>query len=144
MLVTIYTDASRIPDTEATAYAFWIRSDTHRITRARICPASVDGVCEAELYAIYQAVGCVLKWHEAVDCYIINSDSKEALYRLERHKGKTEVQTRLVKATLGLIGESRVILRHVKAHTGRNDVRSWLNRWCDQQAKQIARSIKNG
>jgi len=41
-------------------------------------------------------------------------------------------------------GNVIVTLRHVKAHTKVSDARSFVNRWCDKQAKkQLRESRKN-
>lgn len=74
---------------------------------------------------------------------VINSDALFAFDKIGHRKagvGK-EVAKWLSKARKATM-MPRHEFRHVKAHNGAPDARSWVNEWCDREAKKWMRKAK--
>lgn len=150
MLATINTDAS-FKDGYA-GYAFWIVCDAGKIQKAGEIKKKVGGSTDAEAMCITNAIHTLKhsRFNE-VRKVIINTDSQSSIDLLT---GKTRgsASSEIVKA----IDECRLLmmefclqigksirdvdkvfeLRHVKAHTKKKDSRSFVNEWCDKEAKK--------
>lgn len=151
MWVTIYTDASlrSYKEVRFTAYGYWIRCDHGRITRARMCSKEIVTVDQAEMYAIYQAVGAAFVcYKEGATIICVNSDSMNAIKGFRGFRVlRDPVEIRLKQAfdkVRSQKPEVKIIYRHVKAHTGteRSNIKAYLNDWCDKQCKKLTWDAK--
>lgn len=149
--VTLYTDASWHPSDGLTSWAFWARHDGGRITSYGMCPDEIEDINQGEMYAIAQGMYRVLQKLEGIEGFYITTDSLAAKGYFENPDLGTDrdsakdtrnpITLRLKKAFDDIVDrhELEIDLRHVKAHTGRDNTRSWLNDWCDKAASKAIR-----
>lgn len=144
--VTLYTDATLSSDGHH-AYAFWAKAEWGTIRLAKMCPDEIVGIGQAELYAICQGMYKVLSMWKShnIKGFYVRSDSKHALNRIQfpdnkkTSKGKDipAVELRLMAAFKNMRGELQMNIKHVKGHTGRSNVKAYLNDWCDKQSRAV-------
>lgn len=161
MLVTINTDAS-VKEIYG-GYAFWIVCDAGKIQKAgkikQIVP--VGGSTDAETMCIANAI-YTLKHSRftGISKIIINTDSKESIAFLTnkaRCKSSSplfnvveECRFNMMELCLRLGKSIRDVdslfeFRWVKAHNGKKDARSFVNDWCDKEAKKYCKlRVKEG
>ena len=143
--ITINTDASFHPEKKVGGYAFYIICDFFKITKSAKFKANPKNSLQAELWCIANAIAILLKQPDlpATPLIVINTDCLYGIERVKRKSldedGKTIffLLKKLKKATSN---DSKCIFtkhefRHVKAHNGAPDKRSWVNEWCDANAK---------
>lgn len=153
MLVTINTDASFHPKLKYGAYAFWAVCDDFKITKSGVFRKKCIDPDDAESKCIINALTVILKAHKGITKIIINTDSLNAIayltkdknhinkYRLSMSKMR---QFQLCLSLLPMPKNLKIEYRHVKAHSGVEDKRSYVNEWCDLEAKkQLRRVIYN-
>lgn len=153
MLVTINTDASFHPNLKYGAYAFWAICDDFKITKSGVFRRKCIDPDDAESKCIINALTVVLKSHTDITKIIVNTDSLNAIayltkdkkhvskYRLSASKMRQFQQCLL---DLKIPASVKIEYRHVRAHTGLNDSRSYVNEWCDMEAKkQLRKAILN-
>ena len=159
--MTLFADASYDSRSRAAGWGSWaIRDGWERGRfqggRIELRDAPVDGSNIAELAALALAL-----WkHRAqgdldgLESIMLQSDSVTAL-SLIRNKipGAVVVMTGGVRVggkassrhpsapiildTIKmLVGDCRLLLKHVKGHTAKTDGRSWVNRHCDSEARR--------
>lgn len=142
--ITINTDASFNTKLKVGGYAFYIRVGDSIIKSAGSFKTNPANPIEAEMMCIGNAVYTLssLKELPPAKLIVINSDCLTAFELIKlKSKNPTGKSVALLIKTLkekasyqGLI-PPRIQFRHVKAHTGAQDARSWVNRWCDREAK---------
>jgi len=145
MLVTIYTDASYNPKNHKAAGAAWIRSNRGTL-RVRKKMKGVSNPTSAEAYIINYAIRYAYsKWPDATVIFV-NTDSLNVckfMWEFNNSEPKNK-QLKIIIDYIKKFGKHYQLeyrFKHVKAHTNKKDIRSWLNRWCDQNAKET-RKIK--
>lgn len=135
---TVITDASHCPATNAGGWACWItasqRQGKHtygepvRFKRYGAFKDLVESAHEAEIKAILN--GCTLAVNNfAPECIHVVSDCISAMDYLQK---KPQWKAKLA----AIVGPAQVTFKHVKAHTKVQDPRSFVNRWCDEKAKE--------
>lgn len=140
--ITINTDASYHPEYRVGGYAFTIVCDHFRIQKSgkfKIQPLSAE---EAEIMCIGNAIALLLALPEIPKCdwLIINSDCKNGMRTIEKKGSDLGNKVCCLKQQLiGKIGCKHNKMRHVKAHSGKQDKRSIVNDWCDTEAKKWMR-----
>lgn len=150
--MTINTDASFDPNTKRAAWAYWIKSHDQLFKASGVIPTASNS-STAELIGISQAIAKVKSFVESewgedfpkerITLYI-NTDSTWAISALER-KYKNSKHQKFVNKILRRIPNFDIQPRHVKAHNGTADARSWVNDWCDKEAKaRLRKSLKKG
>jgi ribonuclease HI len=145
--VTIFTDASFCHDTKAAGGAFWARDNVHK-TQGSFRIGIASQAHEAELLASCRAIVECIKHEQigeqlrtgkarlilVIDCLFVT----QALEWREVRKPRMseELWPKLVRVK-DLIKRSGFELKinHVKAHSGTRKPRTWVNNWCDKQAK---------
>lgn len=145
MLVTIYTDASFDPDTGQSAGAAWIKSNKGTL---RLCEEyEATSSTHAEVIIAHRAiVRSVKEWPKTLTVFV-NTDSLNLCHMMWPFHSARPKSAPIVKEVRALTRfcEKRGIstrFKHVRAHQDpSNDVRSFLNSWCDRHAN-ITR-IKN-
>lgn len=142
MLCTINTDASFHPEYKVGAFAFWSVCDQFRIQKAGFLRDFVKNPDEAEIKCIINALKVTLNSDKTISKIIINTDSLNAKAVFENDKKHVQKYglkkwRRLEKMFSNLVKKHNVSyeIRHVKAHTGDDNARSYVNEWCDKNAK---------
>lgn len=155
MLVTINTDASFHPQLKYGAYAFWAISNDFKITKSGLFKSKCTNSHDAEARCIVNALKVVLLAHKGISKVIINTDSVNSIFiftndkeNIRKYLGTSQKMIKTVRNAYHDVlnqTKNKVIIefRHVKAHSGINDKRSYVNEWCDLQAKiQLRKKIK--
>lgn len=146
---TINTDASYHSKTKIAAWAYWIKSDHYLIKGSGLFDQEVSNSSVGELLAMEKAIERItrlveeepfLQYYRDKGTIILhfNSDSLFSIYMIT---GLTRRSKHLQhgKRIRSLLEPYTVVAKHVKAHTDKTDKRSWVNRWCDQQAIALVR-----
>ena len=147
MLCTINTDASFSPNHKIGGYAFWAVSNAFKITKSGAFKKPVTDPTDAEIKCIINALMTVLHGCTGITKVTINTDSMNAIHVLTNDKDAQRRFTGGYKKGANyraayhkvLRGSKSVVtieFRHVKAHTGDSAARSWVNNWCDVEAKK--------
>lgn len=152
MLVTINTDASFHPDFKVGAYAFWVVCNEFKLQKAGYLKKLCKNPDEAEMNCIINALHQTLSSKVKISKIIINTDSLNSIRVFENDKeGVKKYQLHIWKSKRKLFnkikhdykGRERISnsidieFRHVKAHSGVKDKRSYVNEWCDKNAKRF-------
>lgn len=121
--VTVITDASFCQKTRAGGWAAWLTSDKGRVRKAGCFHDLPQNSTQAELWAALNGIWLALE-HGATHV-LIQSDCQGALLKISR--GIPE---------LSLFNGLFIKTKHVKGHSATQDARSYVNRWCDAEAKK--------
>lgn len=149
--ITVNTDASFHPVHKVGGYAFYIICDLFKIQKGGKFKVQPKNAQEAEMMCMANALYALLTQKElpSTNWIVINSDCLFAFEKIGRKKegiGKTIADIlRKVREQTSVKGViyPKFEFRHVKAHNGSPDARSWVNEWCDKEAKKWMReSIK--
>lgn len=148
MIVTINTDASFSNRHKRGTFAFWINSNRFVIQKTGILRKKCSRPEIAEFRCIINAIHTLGKQNTiGLKKIIINTDCLNVIHLIKKDKEairKYQLQSfgsmlvfrfeevlrshKLHKAILDL--------RHVRSHTGADDARSYVNEWCDTEAKK--------
>ncbi len=137
--LTINTDASFHQNYKVGTYAFYIVCDLFKIQKGGIFKKKVDSPEVSEMMAIGNAIAMLSSHKELpkVDWLIINTDCLNGANKIK--KGNTPLGHQIHGMLMRLvkkIGATKFELRHVRAHNGKPDARSFVNDWCDKEAKR--------
>lgn len=148
MLVTINTDASFHPKYKIGAFAFWVVSNEFKIQKAGFFKKNCKSSHGAEMKCIINALTLTLRTNTKIKKIIINTDSMNSISIFENDRNKINryglhygaKYRRMFRNKLKMYVKKNqcdvtVEFRHVKAHSGVNDKRSYVNDWCDKHAK---------
>lgn len=140
--ITINTDASFHLDHKVGGYAFYIVSNLFRIQKGGMFKSHPKCPTHAEVFCIGNAIATLLAQKELPKCdwLIINTDATNAIKWItkgDQSPGK-EVKALWLQLITRLESKTNEF-RHVKAHSGKNDSRSYVNEWCDTVAKKYMR-----
>ncbi len=145
MIVTINTDASFTHKFNRGSFAMWIVSNQGRLKQGGMLKQEMKTPWEAEMQAIVNAIYVLrgLPWinvHRVIcntDClnaiHLFQNDVREIRY----HSLLNKRSKKIVKRFISVSGPFRGMIefRHVKAHSGKDDARSYVNEWLDREAK---------
>ena len=145
--ITINTDASFHSEKKVGGYAFYIVCDLFKIQKGGYFKCNPESAQDAEMKCMANALHTLLFQKElpSVDLIVINSDCLFSFEKIGLRKngiGKTvatilrEVRKRM---SLKEVVMPKFEFRHVKAHTEIKDSRTWVNDWCDKEAKKWMR-----
>lgn len=146
--ITINTDASYNYHYGVAAYAIYIICDQFKITKSGLFKDFPANSTEAESMAIANAlyICANTKGLPTTDMIIVNTDSMLAIHGIGNGKGKKPSGKAVARYMSNLrqkTSKKNVLpdfsYRHVKAHNGTPDARSWVNDWCDKEAKRWMR-----
>ena len=144
--ITINTDASFHPYYKVGGYAFYIVCDLFKIQKGGMFKNKAKNSQDCEAMAIANAIHTLIAQKElpSTTYIVINSDCISAyqavgLKRKGIYKITAEALRSLRKRTIGKKGVPKFQFRHVKAHNGTPDARSYVNDWCDNEAKRWMR-----
>lgn len=148
MNVTINTDASFSATHKRGSFAFWIVCNNFKILKSGLLKAKVSRPEQAEFKAIINAFYVLFNEDcSAITKIIVNTDclnvihlltgNKEAIqrYRLGSWGRDLVSKYNSVKGKTKHTASIPVEFRHVRSHTGIGDARSYVNEWCDKEAK---------
>jgi len=147
MIVTINCDASYSNTYKIGAYAFWIVSDRFKILKSGKLKKKISHSRYAEYFSVLNAL-YVLSKEDLSDIkkVIVNTDCMDVVDSINKNVTKWNKNyfsayypefRRIIK------GFPLIEARHVKAHTLKNEPRSYVNEWCDKEAKKwIHKMIK--
>ncbi len=147
MLTTINTDASYHSDYKIGAFAFWSISDQFKITKAGYFKQECKNPHEAEMKCIINAIAVTLSANKNIRRIVFNTDSMNSIHVFTNDRAnirryglqwaaplRRQFNKYLKNYDRGR-NRLKIEFRHVKAHTGNDDKRSYVNEWCDTQAK---------
>lgn len=141
--ITINTDASYNSQKQVGGYAFYIVCDLFKIQKSGMFKVHPKSPMQAEMMCMANALHTLAAQPELpqFNWIVINSD---CLFSFEKIKLKSQDKIgRVVAKKLRSVREKTGFpdyeLRHVKAHNGTPDARSWVNDWCDKEAKKWMR-----
>jgi len=155
MLVTINTDASFHPSLKYGAYAFWAICDDFKITKSGVFRSKCINSHDAEAKCIINALKVVLLAHKGISKIIVNTDSLNGIALLtndkehiKKYMGQNQVMWKHIRKAFHETmkynkNKVEIEYRHVKAHSGVKDKRSYVNEWCDSEAKKQLRKTIN-
>lgn len=134
MIATINTDASFCPQNKIGTYAYWIRCGNGKWIRSGKLGGTVRTPQEAEIKCIIKALTFFRKI-AAFDClsFIINTDCAAALGIINKRQVSPKYLN--LYSDLMRVMPPKIQARHVKAHKRIVDTRTFVNHWCDRQAK---------
>lgn len=134
---TIITDASFCHRTKAAGWAAWIAADEFpKIREFGPFKKPPKTSSEAEIQAALN--GLFLAYRAGARLLLIQSDCLGVGHMIDNRTKKFLNFQKLHLAN------SKVEYRHVKGHTNNPASRSWVNRWCDEQAKKAMRAQRDG
>jgi len=140
--ITINTDASFHPESKAAGYAFYIVCDLFKIQKSGMFKRNPVSAMEAEIMCIGNAIATLLAQKElpTAKWLIINNDCTYGMDAIKRSaKGIPRDVNALRQKLIIRLQSSENKMRHVRAHSGIKDARSWVNEWCDTEAKKWMR-----
>lgn len=132
------TDASFCHETKCGGYAFWIKTDHVTFKKFSWFKDNPSNPSDAEIKAIANGLHYLIRLGNVpkVERIIINTDSITAIKHISTPIDSAPILINKYIAELKkLTGAASVEFRHVKAHTKTGDKRSWVNDWCDKNAK---------
>ncbi|HNU14053.1 MAG TPA: hypothetical protein PKI55_06290 [Chitinophagaceae bacterium] len=153
--VTVNTDAGFSYKYRIGTYAYWIKGTGKHLHGSGVFKEQYKGPIrkgpyDAEMKAIINALAVIKKTgHPPIIGFIFNRDNINAksgkngdplqkhLYR-EIKWFRKDAERRLgIKNFMLLTSKQKIYadFRHVKAHNGTSDKRSYVNDWCDRQCK---------
>lgn len=134
MYVTMFTDASYCHQTKAAGWAVWIKYGAHphdqTVRLVGACRRIHDSM-HAEYVALEEGLKALEKIPLEGKIVVVQSDCTGALAAIET--------SHLVRVH----GALSVTKKHVKGHQGLKTARSAVNTWCDAEAKDAMRSLRN-
>ena len=164
-IVTVFSDASYASG--KAGWAFWAKHQGETLRVSRGITFRVDSISDAETIALCTAIMRSVEHFNLRDAIVVaQSDSTDALgsllyagwangknqfFRVAKNtdvrpqipKKVNSIRATFCKRVLDLVAERNitVYLKHVRAHTGKDNARSHVNAWCDQEAKKRMRAV---
>lgn len=151
--LTINTDASFNGTYKKGGYAFYIVCNEFKIQKSGAFRVDPQNPEEAEIMAIGNAITTLLLRPDLPKAkfLIINSDCMNGMNKIKKANrgGLPRKVSGMKNKLVSHLGNPKFEFRHVKAHNGHPDARSWVNDWCDREAKKHMRAsvdklLKNG
>lgn len=137
---TVITDASHCNMIHRAAWAAWVRVDgvPDPIKHAGMFKEPVVKSWEAEMLAAIN--GLWLAHRAGATDVLVQTDCMSVVDMLNRKTSRSHLKRKFREA-LKLAGVAHVkrSARHVRGHTTVEDARSHINRWCDEQARELLR-----
>lgn len=149
MNICVNTDASFNKKAQVGTWAYWIVSNSGRLHGSGALKKSCYDSTEAEMKAICNALTVITEKPELMakaKTIFINTDSmnaihiftddKKAINKWGLKKKNYEIVRNLYRHLKNkkFLGKE-IIFKHVKAHQGTDEKRTWVNNWLDHSAK---------
>jgi|SRR6476661_683234 len=148
MIVTINTDASFSQKHQIGSFAFWIVCNEFRILKSGILKSNVVRPELAEFKCIVNAFHTLFNQDiRGIKKIIVNTDCLNVIHvindskpEISRYKlGFLKEVLKPYKKIISKHPSVTIEFRHVRSHTGKGDARSYVNEWCDTEAKKKIR-----
>lgn len=143
MRATVITDASYCDRSRAAGWAAWIRIDgqSEPIRRYGAFKTEVTGPTQAEMLAAINGVW--LAHQMGATEVLLQTDCATVVMLAEGQvrRGKLRKAWAVAVDRAGLVNVS-LSARHVRGHTKTQDARSYVNRWCDVNARAAMRHAR--
>lgn len=134
--VTVICDASWCPYTRAAAWAMWLRmGDKKPYKRAQVFKKKPPSAHKAELYACVNSIAIALD--KGANLIFVQNDCQGAVDKI--NQGCRELNDVLKKVKRPVT----IRARWVPGHTSGSTKRTWVNNWCDEQAKTLMREKRD-
>lgn len=137
--ITVFSDASHHPEGHA-GYAYFIRDHETIVKESHALPWKAPRSTDVEEFAMCHAILRAIDTipHEPGDEIVAQTDCTHVIWRFENERSTA------TNSVLGYLRDAGLSLRfkHVKAHSGAEDKRSYVNRWCDTNARREMRVIR--
>ena len=149
--ITINTDASFSYDKQCGGYAFYIICDLFKIQKGGKFKVIPKNSIDAEMMCMANAIYTLLAQKELpqTKLIVINSDCLNSFPKIKR-KSDSDAGRKvaiLLRDLRRKMAHNETLpkfeFRHVKGHTSKQDARSFVNRWCDSEAKKWMRIAAN-
>lgn len=143
MTVTLFVDASFFHETRSGAWAFYAISQVDRLTYAGRFQQPIKDSSHAELAAIASALHVILPHRVCAGArkILVQTDCVAAISWIDQarcdHHPLVVAQIYADLAKYGVELETR----HIKAHVGVEEPRTYCHDWCDREARRIARRM---
>lgn len=115
----------------------WAKSSDGRLIRCGVCPEEVNDNTIAEMFAIYGAISVVVREWPQTTKLLICSDAQPVLNMLRNSRYNGEKYRYLGDKIAEQLGGRKALYKWVKAHTNSNDTWAYVNRMCDQLARDV-------
>lgn len=140
MLVTLYCDASWLPEHNVGGWAVWLRSEQGRVIRSGTTPDYCTMAFEAELAAVFAGIHLARRHWNDTSKVIVCSDCEQALWLMTgRLSPSRYASSRLMSRIRKESKEIRLVPKWVKGHRVTGGTDAYLNRRVDQMARKAAR-----
>jgi len=149
MVVTINTDASFSRKHQVGSYAFWIKCDEFNIGKSGMLKKRVSKPQIAEFRCIINSLHTLFttKTVDRIGFIVVNTDCLDVIHLINDDKvairnynlaswGNHLVQTYDLLRTRHKKLKIKIEFRHVKSHTDTDTGRTFVNDWCDKEAKK--------
>lgn len=146
--ITINTDASFSFEKQSGGYAFYIVCDLFKIQKGGKFKVVPKNSIDAEMMCMANAIYTLLAQKELpqTKLIVINSDCLTSFPKIKMKSDtesgrKVALLLRALRKRMMYNGSTlpKFEFRHVKGHTQNKDARSYVNRWCDEEAKKWMR-----
>jgi ribonuclease HI len=130
---TVITDASFCPSTKIGTWAAWVVVSTKKVRRVKLCRVfkqNPKNSSEAEIWALANGLSIAVKLR--CDTILLQSDSMEAVLLFKDRK-------KLLTYFPNLPSHVKITTNHIKGHSTNDDKKSFVNRWCDTEARSKLR-----
>lgn len=135
---TVLTDASWCPQEKVAGWAVWVVCNNERYKRYDAFFEKVASSREAEIKAIINGCYIAKRVFDPTHYHVV-SDCVDAMNALQGKFATNEWKDKLTS----IIGDTKITFKHVKAHSNTNDKRTYVNNWCDFQARMAMRSLRS-
>jgi ribonuclease HI len=147
--VTVNTDASFMPVEKVGGFAYWIVIENKRFRHSGPLRGLIVNSISAEIKAIANALFAltdIVKINNSrLDVLYINTDCKHAIEAI--NKGTSQLgfseESELVRQLIRKLNPRKTEWRHVKAHSGTESARKYVNDFLDSEAKRHARELRS-
>jgi len=144
--LTVFSDAS-FHQTGAAGYAYYVRDADTIVKDSHKLPWRSRTSTEVELFAMCHAIIVAIDSldHQSGDEVVAQTDCTHVIEGFDPSRNfLLEFERNMRDSTLRALGNAGLSLRfkHVKAHTGNEDKRSHVNRFCDTMARSKQRHAR--
>jgi ribonuclease HI len=136
MFITLYTDASFSPSRRRARIAW--RGKCHAGVIEGAVEIDSHDINHAEMSAIKHAIVAAIERYPDLDGFFVNADNLscvKAFWTFSKNKCPRPA-VEVFSEINTLIGDRWIRAKHVKAHTGRKDIRSYMNRSVDTMTRK--------
>lgn len=150
--ITVFTDASFCSQTKCAGGALWARGSEIKFQHAFPVQGALQAH-EAEILTACNAIQALLEHPEfnqdlskgaatrlvvVVDCLAVKDAFEQKQVRMSRPVAAAIQAVLQIRERLGFW----LKVNHVKAHSGTDSPRQWVNHWCDRNAKAQMRQMR--